>query len=126
MSKEPHNSVSLNADGYIEVKISGDQNYLSFDALRKEVDGLVVQLRYSGQAVRGLIDLTEMTNFNTGSNKAAFEILEQIEYQKVAMFGANTVITTITNLLIQATGKADRTKLFKDRTAALAWLMTDN
>lgn len=123
MAATPRNSVSLNTDGYIEIKIIGDQDYLSFDALRKEAEELAIQLRYSQRAVRGLIDLTEMTGFNTGSNKAALEILGQIDYQKVALFGANASISTVTNLLIQALGKDDRTKLFPDRTSAVNWLM---
>jgi hypothetical protein len=119
---QPKNSCALHPDGYIEVKVVGDQNYLSFDELKRDVNDLVGQLHYGGKPVLGLIDLSSMTGFNTGSNRAALEILESVPYDKVAMFGANAAISAVTNLLILALGKGDRTKLFKDRNEALAWL----
>jgi hypothetical protein len=123
-SSTTNNKVTLSPNGYIEVKVVGDQNYLSFDGLKKDVNNLAEQLHFDGRSVIGLVDLTEMTSFNTGSNRAALEILEDTPYKKVAMFGANAAINNVTNLLIKALGKGDRTKLFKDRAAALTWLLS--
>ena len=124
MDKQTGNSISLHSDGYIDVVVRGDQTYLSFDQLKQELEQLSEKLRFQGKDILGLVDLTNMTGFSTGSNKAAFEILETVPYTKVALFGGNSTITTVTTLVIQAIGKRDQTRLFKDKPEALAWLLT--
>jgi hypothetical protein len=117
------NIVSLHPGGYIEVLVKGPQSYLSFDLIKRDVQQLTNKLQFENKPVLGLVDLTEMTGFNTGSNKAALEILEAVPYTKVALFGGNSAISTVTDLVIQAIGKGDRTRLFKDKESALAWLL---
>lgn len=126
MELTTNNTVTLNSDGYVEVKVKGEQSYLSFDLIRNRVKDLVHKLELHGTKVLGLVDLTEMTTFNTGSNKAALEILESISYQKVALFGGDTPITTVTKLVIAAIGKSENTRVFKDRAEALKWLLAEN
>jgi hypothetical protein len=124
MDTETKNTVELSPDGYIEAIIRGDQSYLSFDLLKGKVGKLVEDLQFQKKPILGLIDLTEMKKFNSGSNKAAFEILETVPYQKIAIFGSNSTITAVTSLVLQAIGKSDRSKIFKDKPSALAWLLS--
>lgn len=122
MATPAKNTVLLNPAGYIDVIITGDQTYLSFDQIRADVKPLMEERQRAGQPVRGLVDLTGMTHFDVGSNRAALEILEILVYDRVAMYGGNPAVTEITHLILEALGKTEQTKIFPDRASALAWL----
>lgn len=123
--QQDQNSVTLNSNGYIEIVVRGEQSYLSFDHLRGELEQLLEKLKSRGSPLLGLVDLTEMTGYSTGSNKAALELLETIPYTRVALFGGSNAIMTVTRLVIEAIGKGDCTQTFKNRAEALAWLLAE-
>jgi hypothetical protein len=123
MDSNNTNSVSLHPDGYIEVIIRGDQNYMTYDQLRGQIEKFINKLQFEKKAILGLVDLTNIKSINPSSNKGAFELLEAFPYQKVALFGCNTAVAKVTNLIIQAIGKADKTKIFSDEELALKWLL---
>jgi hypothetical protein len=123
MDNPTNNSVLLHPDGYIEVLVRGDQSYLSFDRIKSDLERITDKLRFESKPLLGLVDLTAMSGFNTGSNRAALEILETVPYQKVALFGGSGAVSAVAGLVIQAIGKSDRTRIFKDKATALEWLM---
>ena len=51
------------------------------------------------------------------------EILESLNYEKLAIFGGGKFLTDVAKAIILAMGKTDSTKLFPDREAAVAWAM---
>jgi hypothetical protein len=115
--------VSLNPDGYLEVVASGDQNEDSWKKVYKDAEPLLNQLRTKGQPINALIDLTNMGGFTTGSNKSAMDILEHLDYQKIAMVIVNPALNEVVKLIILAMGKDENTKLFHTRDEAVAWLL---
>ncbi len=119
----PSNTVKLNPDGYIEITITGDQSYLSFDGLRQDIEQYSERLRVQHLPVRGLVDLSGMTGFSAGSNKAALELLEGLTYDKAALFGGSGAVAEITKLILLAIGRNDQTRVFPDKASALAWLL---
>jgi hypothetical protein len=69
------------------------------------------------------VDFTQDLGFDAGTNKAVLKALEEIEYDRIALFGENVVLAEVTRAVVAALGKDDRTKVFKSRDEALAWLL---
>lgn len=124
MNEQPTaNTVKLTPEGYILVELVGDQTYLTMERLGKDCKDLADQLRMENKPVIGLIDFTKDTTFNPGTNKAAMEALEEINYDKAAMFGLKGVLTEVTKAMVSALGKSEYTKVFANKQEALAWLL---
>ncbi len=120
------NRVFINPEGYVEVTVIGDQTSETFGAASVEAQPLIGKLRKEGKAVLGLIDLTQKGKYTPASNKAAMQLLEDMDYDKIAMFGAEYVLKEVTELIILAMGRKDTTKLFGKREDAIAWLKTSD
>lgn len=120
------NAIFFNDEGYIEVHIEGDQTYMSFENIRPTAMDLLDDLQKKGMKRCGLIDITKEGTFSPDSNRAAMNILESLNYEKIAIFGAGRVLREVTKAIIIAMGKSSNTKLFSDRESAVAWLKADD
>lgn len=116
-----NNTVALNPEGYIEIALIGEQTSATFEDTYNAVVPLIDQLQQDGKPLLALIDGSRQTGFSIGSDKAALKFLEQIDYQKIAMYAISHA--EVTKGIILAMGKSHNTKLFPDRTRALEWLM---
>lgn len=118
------NSVSLQPEGYVLVKLVGKQDYMTMDEVARQCKDLAEQLKLQNKPLIGLVDFSQDQGFSTGTNKAVMRALEEIPYDRIAMFGTNAVLSEVTKAVIAALGKSDRTKVFGTREEALAWLLT--
>jgi|GEM_PF-1660962 len=117
------NRVQLHADGYVEVTLVGDQTNKTIADSARECERLTQVLKAQGKRVLGLIDFQLEGDFSTGANKATLEAMTRIDYEQAAMFGTSKLLAEVSNLIIKALGKEDRTKVFGTREAAVAWLV---
>lgn len=120
------NRIFYNPDGYVEVIIEGDQTYMSFENMLPEAMGIVDSLQKQGKKRLGLIDISQQKSFSPDTNRAAMKILESLNYEKLAVFGAGRILEEVTKAIILAMGKNENTKIFKDKQSALDWLLSDN
>lgn len=118
------NKISLNPQGYIEVAIEGPQSFMTFENMKPDAIDYLEQLQKEGKKRLGLIDLTNQTDFTVDSNRAGMEILESLNYERLALFGAKTTLTEVVRAIILAIGKNHNTKIFKTREEAVAWLLS--
>ena len=118
------NTVTLESEDYVLVKLVGKQDYMTMDAVAKSCKAIGAELTMHSKPLIGLVDFTEDKGFTTGTNKAVMKALEEIPYDRIAMFGTNAVLSEVTKAVIAALGKGDRTKVFETREEALAWLLT--
>lgn len=118
-----HNEVNLRPEGYVEIRLLGDQDYQTIEAIGKACRPIIDRLNYEHKPILGLIDFSEDRSFNAGSNKASLEVLEHIPYHRAAMYGTHPVLIEIGRALIAALGKGKNTKVFNSREEALAWLL---
>lgn len=124
-SNATNNTVKLMPEGFIEVRLVGEQDFQKIDLIPKEAQPIIDELQYAGKPVLALIDFTEDKSFNTGSNKAALGALERIPYRRVAMVGTNPLILVAARAIVAALGKSDNTKIFGSRDEAVAWLLNE-
>lgn len=116
------NKVFINPEGYLEIALVGDQSEGSFRRLYSDAVPLIEEFRTKNNDLLCLFDLTHDTGFTLGSNKVAMELLESTPYDKIAMF--NVPHAEVTKGIILAIGKSDKTKIFKNREEAVAWLLS--
>jgi hypothetical protein len=117
------NTVTLAPEGYICVKLVGDQTHKTIEDSAKECVEFAGELRALHHPLLGLIDFSHEGKFSTGANKATLDAMSLISYDRVAMFGTSKVLAEVSRLIIQALGKANKTMVFTTREEALAWLM---
>lgn len=117
------NSVAMHTEGYALVTLVGKQDYMTMDKLAKQCIKLGDQLKVEGKPLLGLVDFSRDPNFTPGTNKAVMQALEEIPYDRIAMFGENKLLGEVTRAVISALGKSDRTKVFRTREEAVAWLL---
>ena len=117
------NKVFVNPEGYLEVVVVGEQTAESFQDIWKVAEPLLGVMKVENKRLLALLDLTFQTGFSVRSDKAAMELLEQIPYEKIAMF--NVPHREVTKSIILATGKSDNTKIFDSRQEAVNWLLTE-
>ncbi|HUD10301.1 MAG TPA: STAS/SEC14 domain-containing protein [Candidatus Saccharimonadales bacterium] len=117
------NRIFYNPQGYVEVIIEGEQTYMTFENLKVDAIDILDGLQKKGKRRLGLLDISKQKNYTPDTNKAAMEILESINYEKIAVFGAGKFLAEITKAIILAMGKSANTKIFADRDSAVAWLL---
>lgn len=117
----PGNKIFLNPEGYIEIVLVGDQTAQSFERVYQEAEPIIEQLKTQGKPLYALFDLSKQTGFSLSSDKAALELLEEVDYDRIAMYSVPH--QDVTKGIIMATGKADKTKIFETRDQALTWLL---
>lgn len=118
------NRVFINSEGFVEVTVDGDQTGQTFRQSSNDAQPFIHQLRKQKKPVLGLIDLSHKGKYTPESNKAAMQLLEDMDYDRIAMYGAEYVLKEVTELIILAMGRKDTTKLFGKREDAVAWLQT--
>jgi hypothetical protein len=118
------NKVFANPEGYLEIVLVGDQTGELFEKAYDQAIPILDEMRTKGQPVLGLFDLSRQTGFSLSSDKVAMELLEEVKYDKIAMYSVPH--REVTKGIIIATGKADTTKIFDTRDEAVAWLLQDN
>lgn len=117
------NRIIYNPEGYIEVTIEGEQSYMAFINLKADAADMIKQLQNEGKRRLGLLDITKQENYTPDTNRAAMEILETLNYEKLAIFGGGKFLTEVARAIVLAMGKAVNTKIFSTRESAVEWLI---
>jgi UDP-N-acetylmuramyl pentapeptide synthase len=116
------NSITYNPDGYADIAIIGDQTYMTFVNVKNDADDILDRLSQEGRPRLVLIDLSQQGSHSADTNRAAMEMMEVSNYDKIALYGASKILEEITKAIIMAMGKGHKTKIFATRDDALAWL----
>ena len=119
----PGNTAVMQPEGYVLVTLRGKQDFMTMDKLAKDCIEIAGEIKAEGKPLIGLVDFSQDPGFDTGTNKAVMKALEQIPYDRIAMYGKNALLSEVTKAVIAALGKSNRTKVFGTREEALAWLL---
>lgn len=118
------NSVELNDEGFIEVRVVGDQNYASVTSMGLQTKRLLEKLSAQDKPLRILDDITKLGNSDIKARKTVADLAQSLTYERIAMLGDGSVVMRVgTNLLLRAVGKGKRIKYFENRHKAIKWLL---
>ncbi|MHB8261196.1 MAG: hypothetical protein ACYDCN_11375 [Bacteroidia bacterium] len=115
------NKVFIGKDGFIHCIYEGDQSYEIVKETSEQIFVLCKQLRLAKKPVLVLGDYSLAGHSDSGSRKAAHEEMSKRtgkEYDKVALFGKSVFHTVAANLIIKATNKGVKIKVFRTREEA--------
>ena len=116
------NQVFIGSDGYIHHIYDGDQTAaIIFSDVQKIIEH-IKQLRSEKRNVKVLGDYTKIGASDSSARKAASEALKDADYDKAALFGTNVFHTVAANLIIIASGKRKKVKVFRTKQQAIEWL----
>ena len=116
------NQVFLGDDGFIHNIHVGEQTKESVSAMVKKIASLAKQLRAHNQPVHILIYLTNLCKHTTGAREAAVEGIKNVDYDRAAAFSSEPLTRYVANLVIRASGKADKFTYCSSEADALAFL----
>ena len=116
--------IFLNEEGLIEVQVEGDQTYMTFENLKPDATELLNKLQQAGKPRLGLVDISKQGKFSADSNRAAMEVLESLNYDKLAIFGGNAITTEVSKAIVLAMGKSGNTIVYQKREEAVNWLLS--
>lgn len=114
--------VFLNSKGFLEQAYIGDQTGEAIAQAINEANALIEQLRSKQQPVLILVDSSQLGKLSTPTRKASMEAFRNASYDKVAIYGLEALSKAIISLIIHASGKQSKVRMFASRKAAEAWL----
>jgi hypothetical protein len=114
------NIITVNKDGFIEVKVVGDQTGESVAAMGEEVKRHLAQ---KGQRPIILDDITKLGKTDIPARQTVNHLAKTLPFERVAMYGdGSTLMRVGTNLLLKAIGMGDKIRYFENRQEAIDWL----
>jgi len=116
------NKVYLGEDGIIHHVYDGDQTYSILQKDVEKIIDLLKQRRLEKKPAKVLGDYTKIGKADSSARQAASEALKNADYDKLALFGTNIFHTVAANLIIIASGKSKKVKVFQTREKAIKWL----
>jgi hypothetical protein len=117
------NAAIVNDKGIIEVTFIGDQTFESIDEIIKTTKAMGKELKKAGKKVVFLFDYAKMGNVNLASRKRALEGMQELDFHKMAGINASPLMRYTTNAISKVSGNLERTRHFKTKAEAEAWLL---
>ena len=116
------NKAYINDNNQVDITYHGEQTAEWVEETNKETLRLADQLRAESKPVLILINVSDIPATDSASRRVGSEYLEKINFDKLAIYGSNSFIRTVVNLVILASPKANTVKLFSKREDAEQWL----
>jgi len=115
------NAVTLTPDHIINIEYEGDQSGQTAKQLHEQVLALAQPVREKHLPVFILADVLKLGNSDTASHMATIDALKELQFEKLAVLGANPYIVHIASFIMSAAGKANLIKHVQTKEEATAW-----
>ena len=119
------NRVFLTNDNTIQIDVVGNQNRASVELMGREISTLITQLRGSGKPCLILDNLLEMGAVDPEARRLVVELSKRLDFDRAVMVGRGGLMRFGTNLMLRATGRADKIRFFEDYEEARKWLQNN-
>ena len=116
------NKVYLGEDGIIHLEYIGDQNLETIKEDDKRLQELAGMMSKKIKPINILCDASRIGKQNASARKAAFDVVNNLHYNKIALFGLAPFLKSVTNFVIKASGRFSKVKVFNTEEEAERWL----
>ncbi len=116
--------IAFRKEGWVFWEPAGELDIEQLKVSLAQVEHLVLNNGGKEAKIPILVSLAELTNIPMQARRFGISWIEEAWVGNIAVYGANTFIRYLVNLIIRAAGKSDF-KLFKTREDAEAWLRTN-
>lgn len=114
--------VFLNEHEMIETIYHGVQTDTSLLKVQAKMRELISRLRAEGKPTYMIMDISDVSTTLIEARRVGLKGLQDLDYDKIAIYGTNLFIKIITNFIIMAANKSDVVKHFNSRDEAIDWL----
>lgn len=119
------NKIFVNKDGVIEEIFVGRQTFKRVSRMAAKAMVIVDTLLAEHMQIKFLVNLRGITTFTADSIIAAYNGLNNTYPAKRALYGGSKLVNGLIKIIVSATGKENKTKLFETRLEAENWLKKD-
>lgn len=120
------NKIHENEKGYTEIIFEGKQDSESIYKLIEDSLDYNNKLSLQGKQIKTMLDLTKAGDLDAGAAKQAIGGFSNIDYDKIAIFGASDELTEKLKQILNLTGKELPVKMFSMKEEAEEWLLADS
>lgn len=126
-NKNKKNYRSKNHSFFIKDKIFynlyfGNQTGKSIKKAGEEVMSIIEKLKKKNQKILILSDVSKIGDISLSARQAGLELIKEIEYDKLAICGADFVTAAIVKVIVSASGRSFKIRSFDSQKEALKWL----
>lgn len=100
----------------------GEQTRDTLVAMTNLAKPHIAQLRATQKPVLMLIDTKAITTQDSGARAMAVEAINSLDYDKMAIFGANVFLKHVLSFVMQLALKKEKVRYFNDESQAREWL----
>lgn len=122
MSSDYQNKNFVGEDGFIHQIYLGEQTAQTVQEDIKRLAKLIETVHKQGKPAHLLLDLGKFTHQDSGARKEATNALNNLKYEKIALFGTKNFIKYVANFVVLATRKSSTVKFFDSEDEAMRWL----
>lgn len=101
----------------------GDQTADTINEIAEAVKPMIAEMRANKKKVLILINLADIHNQTAAARKAALDQIDDLDYDKIAIYGANIFIKKVVEFLIASAGKREKVQYFNTEEEARKWLL---
>ena len=120
------NRVYLNSDGIIEIEVIGDQTVPSVEAMGRQTDSFITQLKAVGKPCLILDNLLQIGKVGPEARREVVDVASRLDFDRAAMLGQGGMMRFGANLMLRATGRAYKMRYFDRREDAVKWLLDED
>ena len=106
----------------IENSFKGEWTLSKMQANLAKLRFLFEKQREANKKILLLLDITDLKTHTADVRREGVIWMRENEFDKFAIFGGDTFLKYVSNLIITATGKVTRMRYFTSRDEALNWL----
>ncbi len=107
---------------FVVSRFHGKQNVKILEDIAAAMKEKLSYLRRAGEKGYMLIDLRDIEKMSTEERKVVIRFMNNLDFDKLAIFGGPVLIGVIAKFLILVAGRSDKVQYFDDEKQARQWL----
>lgn len=119
------NEVHIIENDIVEIIYHGEQNAEAVNELNKAVLLIAKEYKEKNKKLLLLGCMEDIQSTTSLARRNSSEAINNLPFEKAAVYGASVFIKYLSKLVLFATGKANVVQFFDNRQQAIKWLMTE-
>ncbi len=122
ISNSQNNYNFIGDDSLLNNIYVGVQTVATLNNAHEDLIDLTTMLRKDGKRVLVLTNITKLGKLSLEARLYAVDIIKDIDFDKVAIFGNHTLAEKMVNFIIMASGRGYKMQYFSSKEDAKFWL----
>ena len=114
--------VFTNKQNIVEIVYDGRHDIKKSNKVIAQLKIELAKLEKMNKPKKVLLDLTKLGQTDRRSRGNVIDVAKNWDYHRIAVYGANVFNKVLAELIIFASGKKNKIKIFSSREEALKWL----